>query len=745
MFFTQEDYKKIQQWLIENSVKDTEFNEASLPLRGNEEITIIQGDHNKKMTLKDLANSINLLGTSDFINVSESYNAKYITLQTAISLIPYRARKLGQVITFLNKEGNWNIYQFKGESLDIWNNTTLWVDIIESLYIDSILPDEEDLTVTTPDVHGNTKLKFKDKEYTPNNHSGLGRVYLRKNIVVTEDNSELNILTQTMLSKENTIYIIQYDFNLNGESITIPKGCILDFQGGSLSNGTIIGSDTNIKAGLVNLFIDVIINGTWNVNDIYSKWFVFKEGSQNDNRNQFRNLFALALDTIHNNIYIEEGTYYTSAENGENGFIIPSNTNIYNNANICLIANNRSHYAVFGVYSSENIVIRGGKITGDVENHSGETEWGYGIALKGAKNCTIENIICEKFYGDGININSIPSDNEQPIIDSSNIIIKNVTCDSNARQGMSIEGCVGCIVESSEFINTGNIKFRAPGYGIDLEPWLSGQLVRNVTIINCNISNNVSGGILNYLKDSNANVVIENNNVQSVSLQGCEYSAKIINNIIHGGIYGYSSKGIILDNNTINERCYFEGDCTNNKITNNVITTESESSFSGCIVKNNIINSRIICYSDGAKFDNCIINIQTDNDNSMSAQGLLEFYNCTISINKAIWLNNSGGAIIKNSIIERKESAQAIIIFVSDGYGQDPVKLIANKYINAKTNTQKVQNWGGANPNYIISDIENELATTLPTKPYIGQSYFNGSKPVWWTGEKWVDATGADV
>ena len=127
MFFTQEDYKKIQQWLIENSVKDTEFNEASLPLRGNEEITIIQGDHNKKMLLKDLANSINLLGASDFINVSESYNAKYITLQTAISLIPYRARKLGQVITFLNKEGNWNIYQFKGEALDTWNNNTLWV------------------------------------------------------------------------------------------------------------------------------------------------------------------------------------------------------------------------------------------------------------------------------------------------------------------------------------------------------------------------------------------------------------------------------------------------------------------------------------------------------------------------------------------------------------------------------------------------------------------------------------------
>ena len=180
MFFTQDDYKKIEQWLSRNAIKDTEFNNSVLPLKGNEEVTIIQDGHNKKLLLKDLANNIKLLGDYDFINISESFNAKYISLQNAISLIPYRSRKLGQVITFLETNGNWGIYQFKGESLEVWDNTTLWVNVIESLHIDSILPDEEDLTITTPDIQGNVKMKFKDKEYNPLDFSGLGKIYLRK-------------------------------------------------------------------------------------------------------------------------------------------------------------------------------------------------------------------------------------------------------------------------------------------------------------------------------------------------------------------------------------------------------------------------------------------------------------------------------------------------------------------------------------------------------------------------------------
>ena len=54
-----------------------------------------------------------------------------------------------------------------------------------------------------------------------------------------------NILTQDMINEPNTRYVIQYDFDLNEQEITIPGGCILDFQGGSLNNGALIGIENN--------------------------------------------------------------------------------------------------------------------------------------------------------------------------------------------------------------------------------------------------------------------------------------------------------------------------------------------------------------------------------------------------------------------------------------------------------------------------------------------------------------------
>jgi hypothetical protein len=53
MFFTQDDYIKIQRWLSANAIKDTDFNEAQIPFRGNEIITLVQNNHNVKVFLKD--------------------------------------------------------------------------------------------------------------------------------------------------------------------------------------------------------------------------------------------------------------------------------------------------------------------------------------------------------------------------------------------------------------------------------------------------------------------------------------------------------------------------------------------------------------------------------------------------------------------------------------------------------------------------------------------------------------------
>lgn len=110
------------------------------------------------------------------------------------------------------------------------------------------LPDEEDITVDE-----NNLLKFKDKEYSPKDYSGMGRKVLRKHYV-----NGVNTLTQHMINKPNTIYIIQYDYCLAYQTIEIPENCVLQFEGGSFRNGKLSGK-VKITGNKKGIFKDGLI------------------------------------------------------------------------------------------------------------------------------------------------------------------------------------------------------------------------------------------------------------------------------------------------------------------------------------------------------------------------------------------------------------------------------------------------------------------------------------------------------
>ena len=106
-------------------------------------------------------------------------------------------------------------------------------------------------------------LMNKDKPATTGTtgaypYNGMGRVVLKKNIV-----EGVNTLTHEAFEdsegndKENTIYVIQYDFTL-GEDITVPANCVLEFDGGSINNGKILGNFC-INAGSFKIFDNVEI------------------------------------------------------------------------------------------------------------------------------------------------------------------------------------------------------------------------------------------------------------------------------------------------------------------------------------------------------------------------------------------------------------------------------------------------------------------------------------------------------
>lgn len=121
-------------------------------------------------------------------------------------------------------------------------------------------PDEEDLAIEEG------LLKLKDKKYNHYNYSGLGRCYLRKNMV-----DGVNVLTQEMFfntdgsPKKNTRYIIQYDYVLNHATLQIPEGCELSFEGGSIKNGTIVLNETLVRplGCRIGDYISAVIEGTY--------------------------------------------------------------------------------------------------------------------------------------------------------------------------------------------------------------------------------------------------------------------------------------------------------------------------------------------------------------------------------------------------------------------------------------------------------------------------------------------------
>lgn len=253
MFFTHEDYIKIEKWLQARAVKDSMLPEAA-ELKPSDTIAILQNRENKTIPAYKLFNAINASYIPDLYNVSDIHRVSGISLEKAIHTIPVNKRKIGLIVTFINETNNWVILQFKGTSVNQWSDTSLWKELFESFVEDFMYhPDEEDISET---FQGPKRvLIFKDRKYNEEPFSGKGVKILRKNLVGTpacsiDDNDYFdNVLNQSNFSEPHTIYIVRYDFTIDG-NIVMPAGCELRFEGGTINGG---GLDLNgcILSGIV--------------------------------------------------------------------------------------------------------------------------------------------------------------------------------------------------------------------------------------------------------------------------------------------------------------------------------------------------------------------------------------------------------------------------------------------------------------------------------------------------------------
>lgn len=268
-----------------------------------------------------LASMDNIVDENQSISLTEvlnKYNHIYVTFvddakETRL-LIPDFLRRYGLWLSY-EKDGNLYTEFFKGSNVDAqqeerWSGDEYWEYVPDLQYINdasqripngAILPehlsdslkqllsqhhtinnmvDDEDLETKDCGI-----IKFKDRPYQPNIASGKGYKILRKDFY-----NGINTLTVEDFEWQNTIYEVRYDFDLQGQTINLPKGATLLFKGGAINNGsvyfnggTIIGADKfsdcgnasfmgEFSKGLIMSFDDT--PKWWNGNE----WIAFASG-----------------------------------------------------------------------------------------------------------------------------------------------------------------------------------------------------------------------------------------------------------------------------------------------------------------------------------------------------------------------------------------------------------------------------------------------------------------------------------
>lgn len=264
-------------------------------LTGNEQFPFQEDRENGSITPNALKSFISS-GKGGYMSYITEYNVSIhhpssgidgsnrYTLEGAIVQVPEDIRTVGLKVSFLNNSGLVETWEFAGgafENIENWkSNEDKLTDIrdeaiskIKEVESDAIsnfssqrvtpdmlsestkqfinasgggtinnLADDEDL-VSVDKGESLSVLKFADRAYNPGIYVGMGYKILRRNIIDGK-----NILTQDMVNQPHTIYMIQYDFDLDGATITLPEGCMFDFQGGSISNGFLEGKIENTHA-----------------------------------------------------------------------------------------------------------------------------------------------------------------------------------------------------------------------------------------------------------------------------------------------------------------------------------------------------------------------------------------------------------------------------------------------------------------------------------------------------------------
>lgn len=154
-------------------------------------------------------------------------------------------------------------------------------------------------------------------------------------------------------------------------------------------------------------------------------------------------------------------------------------------------------YNIIGGNQVVNVVIIGGLLVGDRDNHIGtEGEYGHGINLMSCKNVIVKDVTVSNCWGDGFYVGGKDGASED-------IRLENVVATNNRRQGLSVTHVDGMVIKNSEFSNTNGT---SPQAGIDIEPNNNEKTV-NILMENIICNNNETYGMQIYTRADTNSVV----------------------------------------------------------------------------------------------------------------------------------------------------------------------------------------------------------------------------------------------
>jgi hypothetical protein len=363
--------------------------------------------------------------------------------------------------------------------------------------------------------------------------------------------------------------------DLGGQTINMPKGVALNFDGGSLANGTLNFNGGTIDGRLLSRGLKITGNVQLANNTVQfepSQWGIVQgwtnKGNAKNNKEsimeaitQVKKLGGNTLEIDAMDAYLYVGNEYNNPNwyAAEEGISIPSNFKLKMNDNTHLrvYPNDDERYALIGMRGVTNAKVEGGHLHGDRDDHkytgNGSHEWGTLIEIEGAQNSTVSNVSMSEASGDGMNIHSLRFIWEADYRPAKNVVVDNCSFDKNRRNNLSITDGQDLIIENSTFKNAGvdtkNSKGTNPRFAIDVEAHrerVNGQIKYYEKVDGLIIRNNVESGSQRggFLVSIGDNVTLENNTMETTITYRYANGTIIRNNTLKSDKIKYSSVAI---------------------------------------------------------------------------------------------------------------------------------------------------------------------------------------------------------